>query len=485
MNVLLLYFDLGTGYFPGLHHGLAYIAGSLSRHKIGFQFVHIKDSRSWDLALEMVQRHPRILGLSFVTNQLRHAKRFVQNIRNKDFLLLAGGVHSTISGAGLFREIPELDGICMGEGENAFVELAQRVIQGREFRQTPGFLFSIGGKVIQNAVSAVDDLEALPLPDYSIFDVAGIVAKSGSLFHMMLGRGCPFDCSYCCNPVLKRLYPDPAKYVRTLSAQKAIDLIRHNLRFAPTAAKIDFEDDTFTLNKAWLKEFCALYKAQVRLPFLCNARVETIDPETLGALKDAGCFRIAFGVESGNEWLRANVLNRRHSNAKIRETFNLTSSYGLSTFSYNIFGLPFETERMMKDTLKLNQLIRPSFGRCFYFFPYPGSRLYDLCKEYNFIDEPSARQVSGYLERPVIKPTFASQATVLRRARETQLYFYLRLASSKVKMPRWLEVVLFPLVNLFRAPIMAVLGTSPDSRVVRKLRSIPRRLSLACLRQIP
>ena len=105
---------------------------------------------------------------------------------------------------------------------------------------------------------------------------------------------------------------------------------------------------------------------------------------------------MSFGVESGNEWLRKEILKKgTFSNQKIEEVFKLVNDSGIKTFSYNMLGLPFETPEMMQETIDLNKKIKPSYIVVFIYYPYPNTELYDICKEKGWLTGDSA---NSYLE---------------------------------------------------------------------------------------
>ena len=115
----------------------------------------------------------------------------------------------------------------------------------------------------------------------------------------------------------------------------------------------------------------------------------------------ASCTSIDFGVESGSEWLRNNIVNRKHKNQLIINAFNTVKKHGLKGFSYNIVGMPFETPEMMKQTYELNRndLKAARYGRAFYYYPYPGTGMHDLSIKYKML-RTGIEQLTGYLESP-------------------------------------------------------------------------------------
>jgi radical SAM superfamily enzyme YgiQ (UPF0313 family) len=150
---------------------------------------------------------------------------------------------------------------------------------------------------------------------------------------------------------------------------------------------VSFPDDSFTHDKKWLLEFCDLYKKQIRLPFICLARVENITDQVCRALKEANCTVIEMGVESGSEKIRKDVLNRHMSNEQIVNAFKLCKKYGIKTFSFNMVGIPYEKKEDMMKTIALNRIIQPEDVQVTIFQPYPGSELYKRTMEKGWISQ--------------------------------------------------------------------------------------------------
>ena len=152
------------------------------------------------------------------------------------------------------------------------------------------------------------------------------------------------------------------------------------------------------------------------------------------------------------------------TNETIKKAFQITEKHGLKRFSFNIVGLPFETKKMAKDTLNLNLELRANFGKCFYFYPYPGTRLHKLCSDYNLALEEND-SVSGYLEKPSLKELFMSHQEMRKQAELMNLFFYARLLFSKIKIPLFLEKFLIRIIFLFRKPILIILNPGRDSKI--------------------
>lgn len=324
---------------------------------------------------------PDVICFSSTTNQWEPTKIISGFIKEEfETPLFAGGIHTTLFPDSI-HESTYIDGICRGEGEHALLELVEKIENGEDFLNVPNFWFRNGDKIIKNDVRPlIKDLDILPYPDREIFQGSDIYNYPGFVF----SRGCPFNCSYCCNQKLRELYKNNGRFTRYRSAKKAVEEIeqtvdRYKLRY------VLIDDDTFTKNKKWLSEFCLLYKKKIDLPFYCNARVETIDKDTCKLLKESGCGQLLMGVESGDIHIRRNILNRHMSDEQIIEAFKNARESGLKTYSFNMVGIPEENPQKFEKTIELNQKIKPDEMQITIFYPYPGTALGDICSERGYV----------------------------------------------------------------------------------------------------
>lgn len=456
-KVRLVFFNLYTGYYTDFHHGLAFLIGSLRKENNSVLLSHVETESDMAEAARLIGNEKSdIIGLSFNTNQKRYVREFLQNPAVAHPLIIAGGAHPTLAGEEIFSEFPSIRGVCIGEGEAPLTELCRRIDKKEGHLDVQSIYFRGEDGIVKNPLAPLRDIDTLPYPDYSLFDCKKIVTGNGGYFSMMVSRGCPYDCSYCCNHAIRNVYPDKNKYLRAASPGHAIELIKSNLAYYPQARKIRFLDETFTMNKKWLLEFCDIYKKEVGLNFSCNCRVENIDAEVAKALKGAGCIFAYFGVESGNEWLRAHVLNRHHSNAKIEESRNLFKKHLVPVGTFNMLGLPFETPDMQKDTITLNYKLMPELGKCFYFYPYPKTRIYQLCREYGMLLE-GLESRSGIHEAPCLKDIFTGNKITVKNYQALQIFFYLRSVLSRIGLPVFLQLAVIKFAVLFRVPIFMML----------------------------
>ena len=157
----------------------------------------------------------------------------------KKHFIIGGGVHPTLDKQNTFKEFPEFDAICVGEAEIPLLELCEGLDNNHNIHETPSFIFKLKdntGKISYkvNPVAKLMHIDELADPDYTVFDYQRIINDSGNVFPMMLGRGCPYRCTYCASAHLWKEYPNPENWVRFPSIDRSIRIIKNNLNFYKT-----------------------------------------------------------------------------------------------------------------------------------------------------------------------------------------------------------------------------------------------------------
>jgi len=363
--------------------GIGYLSSALKRAGHSVELLHIVAPIPRDEIIASISRSGAdLVAFSATTLQFSKVKELASWVKEDLGLPVAcGGLHPTIAPEETIAE-KCIDYVCVGEGEEALLELCGALEAGRPTDTIEGIWSRSGETIIRNPVRPlVEDLDSLPFPDREIFDEANFASNQKKRLTMMASRGCPFDCSYCCNHLQKSIYPNPGKYVRFRSPGNVMDEIEAAREIYPDIEQVRFDDDILTLDRNWFREFAHLYRERVGLPFICNARVDLLNEEMVGLLASAGCSAIAMGVESGNYWLRKNVLRRPMKDEKILNAFQLCKDAGIATVSLNMVGFPHETISMALDTVKMNARIGPSLAQITALCPFPHTRIHDECVE--------------------------------------------------------------------------------------------------------
>ncbi|OGR66644.1 MAG: hypothetical protein A2X31_04810 [Elusimicrobia bacterium GWB2_63_22] len=245
------------------------------------------------------------------------------------------------------------------------------------------FLKALPGRVpAEIRTDGLADLETLPLPDLGLFSRY----EDFSLSYMAYaGKGCSGACSYCEEPFYRKAYG--AGYARQRSPARVISELRA-VKESFGTAEITFKDSVFTADRAWLKDFLALYRREIGLPFKCFGRADAFDPETAALLKASGCYCVEFGLQTFNGELRSRVLKRPESLEAVALAFAACDTAGLAYDADYIFGLPGETEAdHLAAALKFSSMKRLNRIKCHNLVYYKGFGITDYALKEGWVDE--------------------------------------------------------------------------------------------------
>ncbi len=381
---------------------------------------------------------PDVIGFSITSGSEEYYLELIKRLRvHVKFLAIIGGPHPTF-----FPEIIEeecVDIICRGEGEAAMVELLDRLQNDLDYSDIKNLWIKKEGQIIKNQMRPlIQDLDSLPFPDRASFLKYYAYANS-STKHFLAGRGCPYDCAYCFNHMLKKIYKEETGdtiYCRMRSVENVIQEIEYVRDNYPLKI-IYFHDDLFILNKNWIKEFSAAYKARIGLPMICYVRANLVTEEIVQYLKEANCITIAMGVESGNDQIRRIVLKRQMANEQIILAADLFHKYGISIMTQNMVGLPEETIDNAFETVDLNRRLRPEYAWVSIFQPYPRTELHRYCIEKGYLDPSYITHASYQVESPINKGTTKKEFENLHRffALIVQSTFIYKISRTLIHFP--------------------------------------------------
>jgi len=414
----MIYPDLETT--VSYSFGVGILAAILKKNRHEVKLLHLNEEIGYLFDLERIREDvehfkPEIIAFSSTSNQFRFVKEIAIFLRkNFNIPAICGGVHATLCPDEVIS-IDGIDFICRGEGDVAFLEFVNRLEKKQDVTNIKGIWAKSDGDIVRNPLRpVVENLDSLPFADREVFQSDKILKISRGWVNILSGRGCPFLCSYCVNHCYSTLYKSNVKsLVRHRSVEnvlKEISLIVKD----KNARMINFNDDTFTLDKEWVLEFCEKYPKKFKLPFACNVRVTNFDEDMAAALKNAGCEELKIGVESGNEKIRRIILDRFTPDHVMLKAFSIAKKAGLRCWAYNMIGIPTETRENVLETVKLNAKIRPYIIRCSIFFPYKGTKIYDYCVQNNMIDKEKEDKFSNYFEGSILKMDSISQVEILK-----------------------------------------------------------------------
>ncbi|MBW6451234.1 MAG: B12-binding domain-containing radical SAM protein [DPANN group archaeon] len=362
--------------------GLAYIASSLEKDK---HTVKIIDAAASKLSIKDIENKlkrfkPGMVGITATTSIVDKAL-YVAEISKKVLpkaKVIIGGVHATIEQEGLLAN-KNVDVVVRGEGEITMSELANKT----PLNKINGISYRKGKTVIHNDNrELVKDLDSLPFPAYHLLPIDKYHPPLGNYkrlpaISIIATRGCPGKCTFCFRGIF-------GKRIRFRSPRNLVDEIKM-LQKKYGIREISFYDDTFTVFKSKVKEFCTLLLSEnVDITWSCMSRIDYLDLEVLSLMKKAGCHQICVGVESGDEKILANI-NKEISLDNVQIAIKLIQKVGIDARATFMFGNPGETVASMKKTIDFAIKLNPDVALFNITTPYPGTDMFYWAKKNGYL----------------------------------------------------------------------------------------------------
>jgi len=398
MKVFLVSSNLYSQFPAVFPNGVGALSAFLKREGYEVQTLHLARKRDMKRIPGLLSEFcPDVVGISTVTCEtpIIEPVAAMSKAWNPDVPVLAGGIHAIVSPESVM-EAACVDAVCCGEGELALLDYLRKLEALEDVTTTPNFMFRGNGELARNgSYEFIRELDSLPPVDRSVTDMQEVIDGNNGVLNVIFSRGCPWTCKFCCNRHIRQA--GHGVYSRLVSVPRAMEelsVLDADYRFK----HVLFRDDTFTWDRKWALEFIAAYAENLSYPFDIFSRVDCLDEELISALAAAGCKHVFLGLDSGNDFIRNQVLNKEQSNDDLFFVVDILKSAGIRPMISNIVGLPFETPEMFRDTVEINRKIHsdmvvfsPTCGACpkiWVFTPWPGSDLYRLCESEGWIREP-------------------------------------------------------------------------------------------------
>ena len=360
--------------------GLAYIAGYLENNNVP---VRIIDAPAQQMSAEQIVSdiglaNDNIVGISILTTTFSVVKDLCRSIKNAipHCMIVLGGPHSTVLPERTLEEILEADIACIGEGELTMAAIAQ-CEDDNNINHIEGICYRRNGEIIRNPDRPfIRNLDEIPPParHFLPMDRYHLTASrvSGDTFcpTIIVARGCPFKCSYC-----SRTF---GRTFRAHSIERIVEEIKDLIQ-TYQIRQINIEADTLTVKKTFLRDLChAIIEngIQRKIKWTCESRVDTIDADMLKLMRQAGCWQISYGVETGSQRL-LNLINKGVTLTQVEQAFRLTKKAGISIRGFFMLGLPTETRQESFETIAFAKKIDPLWAQFTITVPYPGTQMFD------------------------------------------------------------------------------------------------------------
>ncbi len=415
--------------YPQPPMGLAVIAAVLEKE--GYQ-VTIVDANALRIEPESLIPYvgdADVVGLTAMTPTINTAINIARQVKrtSPNLFVILGGAHATLLPEETLASTLEIDVIVRGEGEKSVIELLQALEHEQPLDDILGITYRKDGQVVSNPTRPTNvELDSLPFLAYHLLPWQRYKphpphGRTLPFAAIITSRGCPYSCAYCSKPIFGNKF-------RAQSPERVIEEVAHyKERFG--VKEIAFYDDVFTLNKKRAYAIAeGIIKRGLKIHWTCETRVDLVDKELLHHMKQAGCYAIAYGIESASQEI-LNILNKDITLEQVEEAVGITKEVGLQTVGYFMIGSPGESPETITKTIQLAKDLKLDFAQFAITTPFPGTELYKSYLESkknsvsweNFIYAGTGSEVTPVFESDGLSRT-ALQDWVRRAYKE----FYLR-----------------------------------------------------------
>lgn len=378
--------------------GLAYLAAVLEQagHDIS-----LYDAVAEEEPLEPVlDRGFDLVGITAVTPLIKPAWEVAAQAKARAAVTVLGGPHPTLLPHESLAQ-PAVDLVVRGEGEDTILEICRALerlaASGKGLEKTRGWDSALAGipglsykksdgQIAHNPGRPLrHDLDGLPFPAYHRFKIQRYsnlqpltdgIQRNPRAVTILTSRGCPYSCIYCSKSVEGHTW-----------RPRSVDSVIQEWRWLVQEVRvteIGVADDVFNLKLDRAKEICRrlIDEGLNTVPWVTihGIRADHTDLELFQLMKKAGCKRVGFGVESGNQAILDSI--KKHQTIDdVRSAFRNAKKAGLATMGFFMFGLPGETAQTMDDTIDLALELDPEMANFMITAPFPGTELYDIVKK--------------------------------------------------------------------------------------------------------
>jgi len=326
---------------------------------------------------------PRWVGFSCITPEMPIVVQYIRQFREhfSDIPIGIGGIHPSFLPEDSLKET-NADFVVIGEGEGRVVSITERIARGDlgKLYQIPGVGIRFNGEVKINAEKApLVDFASLPFPNWKKINLSDYDGRHWQLMNkrnpaatVTATRGCPYSCSFCAVPKFM------GRKIRKRNVDSVLDEIEQLVREFGVR-EIHFADDTFNAELVYAKQILkGIIDRNLDIVWKCpeGVRIDRWDDEWIDLAKKSGCYRLCFGIES----LDQDVLAKNDKSLKIEGINEVLKKYrdkGISTLGFFIFGLPGDTKKGIKRTIRKARSLQLDYGHVSLCVPVPGSVLFE------------------------------------------------------------------------------------------------------------
>lgn len=411
--------------------GLCHIASVLEQSRYS---VEILDAFAKNMSIDEIQKEikrckPTIVGISLsFAVFFNNAKLLSEAIKEVDpkIITVIGGAHLFLNYLETMIKMPSVDFAVRGEGEFAFLELIKCLENNGDLSVIEGLVYRRNKKLkINQPRKWIENLDILPLPSWHLIGMndkgygAAFRCKQSPMTAVVTSRGCPNACIFCDRVFGKKYRAHSAEYII-----KEIKYLIHNYKIK----EIYFSDDNFLIDVERVKKLCRLLKQEnINLSWSCQGRVDTIanHPEIIKIIKDAGCWYIALGIESGNEKV-LKYLQKNITLKQVKQAVDILHKNGIMSKGYFMIGHPIDTKETINDTINFAKSLKLDTVQFSFTVPYPGTELYSIALDTGEFDKDAYELLSGHSNVPIYVPFGLTKNELIKLQKKAYRSFYFR-----------------------------------------------------------
>jgi radical SAM superfamily enzyme YgiQ (UPF0313 family) len=330
-----------------------------------------------EAADEILKESPDLLGITAVTISIHNAARVAKLVKESktDFPIVLGGAHLTAIPFETMKKFPSFDLGVVGEGEETLKELLDALKSGHDLNGVPGLILRDNDQLVSTGRRPyIKDLDEVPLPAWDLLPylpkyyrppLHGV--KHFPATSIVTSRGCPNQCTFCDRSLF-------GNRLREFSAEYVLKMIKY-LHFNYGIRDLLIDDDNFVVFRRRLEKLTELLKKEnLSLSWSCNARVDLVNPRMLKLMKEAGCWQISYGIESGSQKI-LDLVKKSITLERIEQALRWTREAGIKSKGFFMLGYPTETVETMQETIDFACKLPLDDAQFAMFTPLPGTEV--------------------------------------------------------------------------------------------------------------
>ncbi|MAF35586.1 hypothetical protein CL622_00520 [archaeon] len=366
------------GVFPPLP--FAYIAASLERvgYNVKIYDTIAENSTSDEIKAFVENEKPDIVGIGCITSLIRSSMNVAKIAKEVGAVVIFGGPHMEIYPKETLRHSSFVDYGIVGEADLSFAELVQNLDRRMSVESVPGLVYRKKNQIIVNKPKIITNLDDLPFPARHLLplDKYSCIIAPSNFTTMVTSRGCMYRCDFC----FQAKHKMRMRSVLNIIAEIEECIQKYNVK------EIMFYDDLFTVDRQRVVDICnEIIKRKIKVTWEAPTRVDCVDRKLLELMKEAGCIRLRYGVESGNNHI-LKLMNKQTTTEEIERVFKMTHEVGIETFGYFMIGYYKENERTIQKTIDFAKKLNPDWVMFTAATPLPDTGLFRIAVDEGIVD---------------------------------------------------------------------------------------------------